>query len=230
MLLLTHLIMSINNVITQTIFMVLFTSRSLLTWTKTLDALSGISPRYLSATYYQLIISPFFCRHYMMTDYAFFLHGLDRWGKDLTPLWGCLTICHQLQQFHISSITQLELSLLTRLKAWGQKQKVHHDIAFLLVLAEEEATGDRRYGLSTIWVNPSQARVCSMEEVVRVSSGTDWPYALVQLNEDTCHALLPKEGHLGILPQGGADMTACRRISQWKSASSSSQACRLPTQ
>ena len=38
-----------------------------------------------------------------------------------------------------------------------------------------------------------------MEEAVReliawVSSGPDWPYALVQLNEDTCHAPLPKEG------------------------------------
>ena len=45
-------------------------------------------------------------------------------------------------------------------------------------------------------------------------SGPDWPYTLVWLNEDTCHAPLPKEGHLGILPQGGADMTTCRRISQ----------------
>ena len=58
-----------------------------------------------------------------------------------------------------------------------------------------------------------------MEEAVReltawVSSGPDWPYALVQLNEDTCHVPLPKEGHLGILPQGGTDMTACKRISQ----------------
>ena len=105
------------------------------------------------------------------------------------------------------------------LKAWGEKQKVHHDIAYLLVLAEEEATGDRRYSLSNIWVNPCQARVCSMEEAVReltswVSSGPDWPYTLVQLNEDTHHVSLPKEGHLGILPQGDADMTACRRISQ----------------
>ena len=52
-----------------------------------------------------------------------------------------------------------------------------------------------------------------MEEAVRelttwVSSGPNWPYALVQLNEDTCHVPLPKEGNLGILPQGGADMTA----------------------
>ena len=79
--------------------------------------------------------------------------------------------------------------------------------------------GDRRCGLLTIWVNPCQARVCSMEEVVRelttwVSSGLNWPYTLVQLNEDTCHVPLPKEGPLGILPQRGADMTACRRTSQ----------------
>ena len=34
------------------------------------------------------------------------------------------------------------------------------------------------------------------------------------LKEDTCHAPLPKEGHLGILPEGGTNSTACRRISQ----------------
>ena len=124
-----------------------------------------------------------------------------------------------LQQFHISSISQSELSSLTSLNVCGEKQKVHNDIAFLLVLAKGEATGGQRYGLSTIWVNPSQARVCSMEEAVRelttwVSSGPNWPYALVWLNEDTYHAPLPKEGHLGVLPQGGADMTAYGRISQ----------------
>ena len=58
-----------------------------------------------------------------------------------------------------------------------------------------------------------------MEEAVRelttwVSSGPNWPYALVQLNEDTCHVPLPKEGHLGILPEGGTNNTACGRISQ----------------
>ena len=34
------------------------------------------------------------------------------------------------------------------------------------------------------------------------------------LNEDTHHAPLPKEGHLGILPEGGTNSTACGRISQ----------------
>ena len=58
-----------------------------------------------------------------------------------------------------------------------------------------------------------------MKGVVRelttwVSSGPNWPNALVWLHEDTCHVPLPKEGHLGILPQGVAEMTTCRRISQ----------------
>ena len=130
-------------------------------------------------------------------------------------MWGSLNVCPQLQWFHIPSLTPVELFSLTGLKAWGEKQKVHHDIAFLLVQAEEEATGDRKYGLSTVWVNPCQARVPSMEEAVGklttwVSSGPDWPYALVWLHKGTCHVPLPKEGHLGILPQGGADVTPCR--------------------
>ena len=153
-----------------------------------------------------------------MTDNTFFSQRSNRWGKDLAFLRGTSPSAPQLQQFHISSVTQLELSSLTGLKAWGDTQKVCNDITFLLVLAEEEATGDRKYGLSTIWVNPCQARVHYMEEMVReltawVSSGPNWPYALVWLNKDTCHVPLPKEGHLGILPQGGTDMTACGRIS-----------------
>ena len=58
-----------------------------------------------------------------------------------------------------------------------------------------------------------------MEEAVGeltawVSSGLHLPYALVQLHKDTCHVQLPKEGHLGILSQRGAELAACRRISQ----------------
>ena len=34
-----------------------------------------------------------------------------------------------------------------------ETERICHNIAFLLVLAEEEATEDRKYGLLTIWVN-----------------------------------------------------------------------------
>ena len=69
-------------------------------------------------------------------------------------MWGSLTICPPLQWFYIPSLTPVELSSLTSLKAWGEKQRIHHNITFLLVLAEEEARWDRKYGLLTMWVNP----------------------------------------------------------------------------
>ena len=46
------------------------------------------------------------------------------------------------------------------------------------------------------------------------SSKTDWPYALAQLYEGSCRAPLPKDKHLGILPQGNAEETSCEWISQ----------------
>ena len=58
-----------------------------------------------------------------------------------------------------------------------------------------------------------------MEEAFRkltacTSSGTNWPYALVWLHEGTCHMPLPKEGHLGVLPQRGVEAAPCGQISQ----------------
>ena len=58
-----------------------------------------------------------------------------------------------------------------------------------------------------------------MEEAVETltacpSSGTDWPYALAQLYEGSCHVPLPKDKHLGILPQRKVEETSCGWISQ----------------
>ena len=88
-----------------------------------------------------------------------------------------------------------------QLQGLGEVQKPHHDIAYLLVWVGNTMV-DRHYGISIVWVNPDQVRADTMEEVVEkltacTSSGTDWPYALAQLYEDTHHMPLPREGYLG---------------------------------
>ena len=139
-------------------------------------------------------------------------------GEAFQSLWGCLDICPLLNQFHVAPITHLELSSLTSLKAWRDAEKFCSDVAFLLVLTEKGAAGDRVYGLSMIWVNPYQVRVSTMEKVVKqltalVSTRPDWPYALVQLNEDAHHMPLPRQGHLSALVEGGTSNATCRRVS-----------------
>ena len=114
----------------------------------------------------QLTISSHY-RHNAMSDYNFFSRDPSWWGETFQSLWGCLDICPVLHQFHITSITYLELSSLTSLKAWRDAEKFHSDIAYLLVLTEKGAPKDRIYGLSTILVNHYQARVPTMEKVVK---------------------------------------------------------------
>ena len=154
-----------------------------------------------------------------MSKFEFFSQDPSQWGETYASIWGCLDICPPLDQLHLASMTYPKLSYLTSLRAWGDAEKSGSNMAYLLVSAKDEAMSGRVYGLSTVWVSPFQARVSTVEEAVRqltalVSSGPNWPYALVRLNEDTCHVPLPREGHLGILTEGGTNSAACRRVGQ----------------
>ena len=47
-----------------------------------------------------------------MSNYEFFSKGPSQWGEAFQSLWGCHDICPLLDQFHVTSITQSELSSL----------------------------------------------------------------------------------------------------------------------
>ena len=153
-----------------------------------------------------------------MTKYAFFAEKADRRGKDKASLRTNFNICPHLHQLELPCHSQVELFSISSLKVWGDVQKPHHDIAYLLVQVED-VKRDRCYAISLVWVHPNQVRAATMEEAVEklitfTSSGADWPYALAQLCEDLHHAPLPKNKHLGVLPQGKLQETFCGWISQ----------------
>ena len=79
-------------------------------------------------------------------------------------------------------------------------------MAYLLV-CRGDALETQSYGISLVWINPNQIWASTMEEAVRtlsayISNRHNWPYALAQLYEGSSHITLPKDKHLGILPQG----------------------------
>ena len=155
-----------------------------------------------------------------MTEYAFFAEKKHRRGKDMASFWGNLNICPCLYWLEPPCHSQAELFSISSLKVLGNVQKPHHNIAYLLVWVENTMK-DRHYGISLVWVNPNQVRAATVEEAVEnltacTSSGTNWPYTLAQLYEGPYHAPLPKDKHLGILPQGKVEETPCGWISQLK--------------
>ena len=153
----------------------------------------------------------------MMTEFAFFSNRAEWWKRDLATLWGNFDICPHLNHLELPGLSPAELISVSSFKVWGNTQDPHHDMAYLLVHLGN-TTEERQYGVSLVWVTPKQARASTMEEAGEKlatcpSSGTGWPYALVQLYEGSGHAPFPKGKHLGILPQGKVEET-CGQISQ----------------
>ena len=104
---------------------------------------------------------------------------------------------------HLSTATSIPFPLHNsirallphQLKAWGNAEESHSDIAFLLVSTKEEAAGNRC--MVSLWMGepPSgQGSHCggsSKQLTALVSSGPNWPYALCSSigTPAMCHSL-----------------------------------------
>ena len=111
-------------------------------------------------------------------------------------------------------------AMYVHLKIWGDTQKPQDGMAYLLVKVEDTSEVEG-YGMALVWISPHQARASMMVEVLEIlstcaPSGPDWPYILTQLYEGTNHVPLPKDKHLGILPQEKAE-SPCGQISPTRS-------------
>ena len=112
-----------------------------------------------------------------------------------------------------------ELHSISHLKVWGDVQKPHHGMAYLLVRVDDTSEAGT-YGMALVWISPLQARVSSMVEALEIvssltSEGSDWPYILIQLYEGANHMPLPKDKHICVQPQEKAESPS-GQISQLK--------------
>ena len=152
-----------------------------------------------------------------MTKFEFFANREERWGDSMRALWGNLSICPILDHMDLPYHMVGELLSISCLKVWGDTQKPWDGMAYILVKVED-ASEVEGYGMALVWISPHQAWASTMAEALEIlstctSSGPDWPYILTQLYEDTNHVPLPKDKHLGVLPQGKVE-SPCGKISQ----------------
>ena len=111
------------------------------------------------------------------------------------------------------------ITFISHLKVWGDVQKPHHDMAYLLVRIDDTSEA-KTYGMALVWINSLQARMFSMVEALEMLSSltserSDCPYVLIQLYEGANHMPLPKDKHICVLPQEKAESPS-GQISQLK--------------
>ena len=144
-----------------------------------------------------------------MSEFEFFVGREDRWGDSMRVLWGSLGICPPLDHIGLPCHTAEELHSISHLKVWGDVQKLHQGMAYLLVQINDTSEA-RTYGIALVWISPLQARVSLMVEALEIlssltSEGSDWPYIFLQLYEGANHMPLPRDKHICVLPQGKAE-------------------------
>ena len=188
---------------TQTRFIVLFTSRSLLTWGNLQVLCLASSPdMYLLPTLNNQLFTSLQRLYY---DRICILCQQGRkMGDNMKALWSNLCICPCLNHLELPQNIPRELLSISCLEIWGDVQQPHYEMAYLLVHVGDTLEA-QYYGMALVWISPNQVWVSMMEEAVgtlsiHISSGPDWLYALTQLYKGSNHTPLPKGKHLGILP------------------------------
>ena len=154
-----------------------------------------------------------------MSKFEFFMEREDRWGNSMQALWGSLGICPPIDHIGLPCHTAEELHSISHFKVWGDVQKLHVCMAYLLVQVDDTSEAGT-YGMAIVWISSLQARVSSMMEALEMlssltSEGSDWPYVLIQLYEGNNHMPLLKDRHICILPQEKAESPS-GQISQLK--------------
>ena len=162
--------------------MVLFTSRSSLTWGN-LQAFCMVSPPgiyLLSTPNNQLFMS--LQRFY--NDWI--LHSLPARKTDGVTTWGLFGVIlgsvPALITWNSHNILQGNYFLSVTLKSEGDTQEPHNDMAYLLVHTEDASEAES-YSMALVWISPHQARASMMEEALGtlstcISSGPNWPMFL----------------------------------------------------
>ena len=154
-----------------------------------------------------------------MSEFEFFKERADRWGNSMRALWGSLGICPPTDHIGLPHHTAGELHSIGHLKVWGDAQKLHLSMAYLLVQVDDTSEAGN-YSMAIVWIDSCQARMVLMGEALEMLSsltpeGSDWPYVLIQSYEGANHTPLPKDRHVCVLPQGEVESPS-GQISQLK--------------
>ena len=108
--------------------MVLFTSGSSSAWGNLIGCLPQVFAYYLFTT------SNFShsYRNTTMSEFEFFKERAERWGDSMKALWGSIGICPPTNHIGLPHHTAGELYSIGHLKVWGDAQKPHLGMAYLL--------------------------------------------------------------------------------------------------
>ena len=129
------------------------------------------------------------------------------WVPTTSATWGALDFCPKVMHFWVCTITQGQLTALAQAGAWGDVEKPHQDVVFLLIVPSLAVGCEWVFRLTTVWMHPHQVCLPTLADVAQkllllADEGVDWPYAYIRMNDAMAHMPLSSEGYIGLMTSG----------------------------
>ena len=129
---------------------------------------------------------------------------------------GSLDFCPKVTQFQVWTITQAQLTTPSQVGYWGDVEKPHQDMVFLLIVPSLAIGCKWVFGLTTVWMQPCLPTLVDVAHklLLLAGEGANWPYTYIRMNNAVAHALLSSKGHIGIMTGDIPSENACSHLHQ----------------
>ena len=99
-------------------------------------------------------------------NFSYFIKDVNRWDTATEAIMGLPDICPTLPWFTVSGIIKVGLTTITQAGGWGSSERQFSGMAYLLLAPMPEVEGEKKFGLTSVWVHPNQ-NLLSMEEAAK---------------------------------------------------------------
>ena len=91
-----------------------------------------------------------------MSDFSLLSADMRLWDPSSKATWGSLNLCPMVMQFQVHTFIHKQLTTLSQAGAWGDAEKPHQDMAFILIATSLVVGCEWIFSLTAIWTQPCQ--------------------------------------------------------------------------
>ena len=154
-----------------------------------------------------------------MSEFSLLCTDPTLWDPTTSAMGWSLDFCPEVTQFQVHTITQGQLTALSQVGVWGDTEKPHQDMAFLLIMLSLAVGCKWVFGLTAVWMQSHQVCLPTLADSAQMllllaDDGANLPYAYIRMNNPVAHMLLSSKGHTGIMTGNLPSQNACSCLHQ----------------
>ena len=125
-----------------------------------------------------------------MSSFPLLSADISLWEHTTKAIWRLLDFCLMVMWFQVHTIMHRQLTALSQAGAWGDVEKPHRDMAFILIPPSLSIGCKLVFSLMAMWMNPCQIHLPTLAETAPNPNIVGWWrywLAIYLCQNEQCH-------------------------------------------